>query len=52
MTETAPSATAVPLKDEVKREFPLLDSRPDLVYLDSGATSQKPAVVLDALIML
>ncbi|MBB2891448.1 aminotransferase class V-fold PLP-dependent enzyme [Flexivirga oryzae] len=38
--------------DEVRRDFPILqrtvrDGRP-LVYLDSGATSQKPRAVLDA----
>jgi cysteine desulfurase/selenocysteine lyase len=37
---------------DVKRDFPILarvlDGRP-LVYLDSGATSQKPRVVIDAL---
>jgi len=29
--------------------FPLLAANPSLVYLDSAATSQKPAVVLDAM---
>jgi cysteine desulfurase / selenocysteine lyase len=32
----------------LRAEFPLLAGAPDLVYLDSAATSQKPAVVLDA----
>lgn len=32
-----------------RRDFPLLASRPGLHYLDSAATSQKPAVVLDAM---
>ncbi len=35
---------------EVKRDFPLLSVRhPELVYLDSAATSQKPSVVIDGL---
>lgn len=32
-----------------RSDFPLLVGNPDLHYLDSAATSQKPAVVLDAL---
>jgi cysteine desulfurase / selenocysteine lyase len=32
-----------------RSEFPLLATRLDLHYLDSAATSQKPAVVLDAI---
>jgi cysteine desulfurase/selenocysteine lyase len=32
-----------------RAEFPLLASRPELHYLDSAATSQKPKAVLDAL---
>ena len=31
-----------------KRDFPLLASRPDLAFLDSAATAQRPQVVLDA----
>ena len=30
-------------------DFPLLEANPDLHYLDSAATSQKPRVVLDAI---
>ena len=30
-------------------DFPLLAANPDLHYLDSAATSQKPRVVLDAI---
>ena len=32
-----------------RAEFPLLAAQPELVYLDSAATTQKPAAVLDAL---
>ena len=32
-----------------RADFPILANRPDLHYLDSAATSQKPAVVLDAI---
>ena len=31
-----------------KRDFPLLATRPDLAFLDSAATAQRPAVVLEA----
>jgi len=33
----------------VRADFPLLARNPNLHYLDSAATSQKPAMVLDAL---
>ena len=36
-----------PLVD--RRDFPLLANNPDLHYLDSAATSQKPRAVLDAM---
>ncbi|MEO7501272.1 MAG: SufS family cysteine desulfurase [Gemmatimonadaceae bacterium] len=32
-----------------RADFPLLDANPELHYLDSAATSQKPRVVLDAI---
>ncbi len=32
-----------------KKDFPLLDSMPDLAFLDSAATAQRPATVLEAL---
>jgi len=32
-----------------RADFPLLEANPDLHYLDSAATSQKPPVVLDAM---
>lgn len=33
---------------EVRAQFPILTAHPDLVYLDSAATSQKPIAVLEA----
>ncbi|MER3554091.1 MAG: cysteine desulfurase [Meiothermus sp.] len=35
--------------EAIRRDFPLLVGKPDLVYLDSAATAQKPKVVLEAL---
>src|SRR5258708_7050892 len=32
----------------MKHDFPIFKTYPDLVYLDSGATSQKPQGVIDA----
>ena len=32
-----------------RSDFPLLAKHPELVYLDSAATSQKPRVVVDAI---
>jgi cysteine desulfurase / selenocysteine lyase len=34
---------------ELKKDFPIYSNHPDLVYLDSAATAQKPRVVLDAM---
>jgi cysteine desulfurase/selenocysteine lyase len=34
---------------DVRADFPLLAQNPELVYLDSAATSQKPRAVVDAL---
>lgn len=53
MTTEAPSTTALPLDVEaIRKDFPILgrtirDGK-RLVYLDSGATSQRPRQVLDA----
>lgn len=33
-----------------REDFPLLRNRPELVYLDSAATTQKPQVVIDAMV--
>ncbi|MFT4041797.1 MAG: SufS family cysteine desulfurase [Gordonia sp. (in: high G+C Gram-positive bacteria)] len=51
-TDKAPSATAGFDVDAIRADFPILartvrDGKP-LVYLDSGATSQRPVQVLDA----
>src|SRR5207253_5359305 len=37
------------LPRNVRDDFPLLGNRPDLVYLDTAATSQKPRAVLEAM---
>ena len=33
----------------LKTKFPIFDHHPELVYLDSGATTHKPKVVIDAM---
>lgn len=33
----------------VRRQFPIFTNRPDLAYLDSAATAQKPRAVMDAM---
>ena len=35
--------------DEVRAQFPVFAARPDIVYLDSAASAQKPLAVLDAM---
>ena len=37
------------LGDAIKSEFPIFDHHRDLVFLDSAASAQKPAVVLEAM---
>lgn len=32
---------------DIKKDFPIFTTHPDLVYLDSTATSQKPSMVID-----
>ena len=34
---------------EIRKDFPIFDERPQLVYLDNAATSQKPKAVIDAI---
>ena len=36
-------------KSPYKADFPLLSQNPDLTFLDSAATAQRPEVVLDAM---
>ncbi|MCD6346615.1 MAG: aminotransferase class V-fold PLP-dependent enzyme, partial [Bacteroidales bacterium] len=31
-----------------KSDFPIFENRPDLIYFDNGASSQKPQAVIDA----
>ncbi|MFC7528616.1 aminotransferase class V-fold PLP-dependent enzyme [Actinoplanes sp. GCM10030250] len=33
---------------ELRKQFPMIEGNPDVAYLDSAATSQKPQAVLDA----
>lgn len=50
-TETRPETSPAPLDAALRADFPILDQRVNdrpLVYLDSGATSQKPQAVIDA----
>ncbi|MDR0951067.1 MAG: aminotransferase class V-fold PLP-dependent enzyme [Candidatus Ancillula sp.] len=35
-------------KDMIRGEFPMFKNQPDLTYLDTAATAQKPQVVIDA----
>jgi cysteine desulfurase/selenocysteine lyase len=46
--DTLPRAAA-PKESSRRNDFPLLAANPNLHYLDSAATSQKPRVVLDAI---
>ena len=34
---------------DIKSQFPFFTNHPDVVYLDSAATTQKPSIVIDAL---
>jgi cysteine desulfurase/selenocysteine lyase len=39
--------------EEIRRDFPILDRQvygKPLVYLDNGATTQKPRVVVDSIV--
>ena len=33
--------------NNIKKQFPIFENQPDLVYLDSTATSLKPQIVID-----
>ncbi|HLD20129.1 MAG TPA: aminotransferase class V-fold PLP-dependent enzyme [Patescibacteria group bacterium] len=39
----------ITLGKEIKKEFPIFNHHPDLVYLDSAATALKPQCVIDAM---
>jgi cysteine desulfurase/selenocysteine lyase len=49
MSATKLQATAKPGFDphRIKRDFPIFESNPGLVFLDSAASAQKPATVID-----
>lgn len=49
MTQTMDATAATAHAAAPRSDFPLLAAQPSLVYLDSAATSQKPAAVLDAM---
>ena len=34
--------------EEIRKDFPLLQNDPDLIYFDNGATTLKPQCVIDA----
>lgn len=36
--------------DKIRKDFPMIENNPDLVYLDSAATSMKPQCVIDAVV--
>lgn len=36
--------------DKIRKDFPMIQNNPDLVYLDSAATSLKPQCVIDAVV--
>jgi cysteine desulfurase / selenocysteine lyase len=51
-TATAPAPTLARSVEEIRAQFPILARRvhgEPIAYLDSGATAQKPAAVIDAL---
>ena len=47
-TSLTPDELATIEANPYRADFPLLDLNPELVYLDSAATAQRPACVLDA----
>ncbi|GEM85111.1 cysteine desulfurase [Meiothermus hypogaeus] len=44
-----PKFMAIVTPQAIRQDFPLLMQRPDLVYLNSAATSQKPEVVIETI---
>jgi len=49
VTEGLPFNPGGPIGDDIRNQFPLLSANPDLCYLDSAATTQKPEAVLIAM---
>ena len=43
-----PDVTPAPVREDVRADFPGISGRPDRVYLDSAATSQRPEAVISA----
>jgi cysteine desulfurase/selenocysteine lyase len=35
--------------NEIKKDFPIFTNNPDLIYLDSTASTQKPQKVIDGI---
>ena len=44
-----PTAPAAPALLNVKADFPIFDHHPELVFLDSAASTQKPRAVIQAI---
>ncbi len=36
--------------NEIRKDFPMIQNRPDLIYFDNGATTYKPQPVIDAVL--
>jgi cysteine desulfurase / selenocysteine lyase len=51
MTTIKPSLRAAPALDvhEIRREFPIFEHNPGVVFLDTAASAQKPRTVIDGL---
>jgi cysteine desulfurase/selenocysteine lyase len=51
MTTITPALRAAPLLDvhEIRREFPVFETNPGVVFLDTAASAQKPRAVIDGL---
>ncbi|WAU82028.1 aminotransferase class V-fold PLP-dependent enzyme [Streptomyces sp. Qhu-G9] len=45
---TRQDGTSADWQREIRKQFPIITAHPELAYLDSAATSQKPQAVLDA----
>ena len=49
MKMKTPLQTGIHQQNKWKKDFPLFENHPQLVYLDTAATSQRPQCVIDAL---